>query len=90
MQQIFSTTNPNDALELLLSYLGQTFQCDRAYVFEIGTDEQVDNTYEWCREGVTPQKDILQGVPLSSIDWWMLVFSRDEVILIRDLEDIRL
>ena len=90
MRQIFSTTNPSDALELLLSYLGQTFQCDRAYVFEIGTDEQVDNTYEWCREGVTPQKDILQGVPLSSIDWWMQVFSRDEVILIRDLEDIRL
>ena len=59
-------------------------------MFEIGTDEQVDNTYGWCREGVTLQKDILQGVPLSSIDWWMLVFSRDEVILIRDLDDIRL
>lgn len=89
MRQMFSTTNPNDALELLLSYLGRTFQCDRAYVFEIDSDERVDNTYEWCREGVEPQKDILQKVPLSSIDWWMQVFSRDEVILIRDLEDIR-
>lgn len=89
MRQMFSTTHPNDALELLLSYLGRTFQCDRAYVFEIDSDERVDNTYEWCREGVEPQKDILQKVPLSSIDWWMQVFSRDEVILIRDLEDIR-
>ena len=89
MRQIFSTTNPNEALELLLSYLGRTFQCDRAYVFEIDADERVDNTYEWCREGVEPQKDILQKVPLSSIDWWMQVFSRDEVILIRNLEDIR-
>lgn len=89
MRQMFSTTHPNDALELLLSYLGRTFQCDRAYVFEIDSDERVDNTYEWCREGVESQKDILQKVPLSSIDWWMQVFSRDEVILIRDLEDIR-
>lgn len=89
MRQMFSTTHPNDALELLLSYLGRTFQCDRAYVFEIDSDERVDNTYEWCREGVEPQKDILQKVTLSSIDWWMQVFSRDEVILIRDLEDIR-
>lgn len=90
MRQMFSTTNPNDALELLLAYLGRTFECDRAYVFEIDADERVDNTYEWCAPGVEPQKDILQKVPLSSIDWWMLVFSRNEVILIRNLEDIRL
>lgn len=90
MRQMFSTTNPNDALELLLAYLGRTFECDRTYVFEIDADERVDNTYEWCAPGVEPQKDILQKVPLSSIDWWMQVFSRNEVILIRNLEDIRL
>lgn len=89
MRQIFSTTDPDGAMELLLSYLGRTFQCDRAYVFEIDTDQRVDNTYEWCRNGVGPQKDILQKVPLSSIDWWVQVFSRNEVILIRDLEEIR-
>ena len=90
MRQMFSTTDPNEALELLLACLGQAFRCDRAYVFEIDADEQLDNTYEWCAGGVEPQKDILQKVPLSSIDWWMQVFSRNEVILIRDLEDIRL
>lgn len=53
---------------------GPHLRVRRAYVFEIDADERVDNTYEWCAPGVEPQKDILQKVPLSSIDWRMQVF----------------
>ena len=89
LQRIFSTMDPDKALDLILAYLGETFLCDRVYIFELDADSQTDNTYEWCREGVTAQREILQKVPLSSIDWWMRLFSENQVVLIQDLEEIR-
>ena len=66
LQQIFSTTDPDESLDTILAYIGRTFQCDRVYVFEM-TDTAASNTYEWCADGVVPQKDILQNMPLASL-----------------------
>ena len=89
LRRLFTATDPEEGLELVLEYLGDTFACDRVYVFEMNGADGVDNTYEWCREGVTPQREILQKVPLSSIDWWLQIFGKNKVVLIRDLEEIR-
>ena len=89
LQRIFSTTDPDKGLELILAYLGETFLCDRVYIFELDGERQMNNTYEWCSEGVTAQQEILQNVPLSTIDWWMELFSENKVVLIPDLEEIR-
>ncbi|MGO5022863.1 bifunctional diguanylate cyclase/phosphodiesterase [Lawsonibacter sp. LCP25S3_G6] len=88
LQRIFSTTNPGKGVELVLEYLGQTFECDRAYVFEIG-QEKIYNSYEWCGEGVMPQKDALQDIPISFLEWWLKVFQKNRVLVLEDLEDIR-
>ena len=89
LQRVFSTTDPGESLELMLEYLGETFQCDRAYIFEIDDSELINNTYEWCKIGVEPQKEILQKLSLSSVDWWMAVFQENRVVFIQDLEQIR-
>ena len=89
LQKIFTAANPEEGLDLVLEYLGNTFSCDRVYIFETSADDSTDNTYEWCREGVTPQREILQKVPLSSIDWWMDLFGKNKVVVIRDVEEIR-
>ena len=88
LQRIFSTTNPGKGVELVLEYLGQTFECDRAYVFEI-SQEKIYNSYEWCGEGVMPQKDALQDIPISFLEWWLKVFQKNRVLVLEDLEDIR-
>ena len=88
MQQILSSMNPEESLERMLAYIGTAFLCDRVYVFEI--DKGVaDNTYEWCRQGVTRQKEILQKVPVTSIEWWIHLFQENQVVVIRNLEEIR-
>lgn len=84
----FSAADPEDALNMVLQYIGKTFSCDRVYIFEFG-EEATDNTYEWCADGVEPQKDILQKVPLESIDWWIDLFENNELVTIRDMESIR-
>ena len=89
LQQVFSTASAEQSLENMLVYLGKTFSCDRAYIFEIYDTGITDNTYEWCAEGVAPQKEFLRGISLSAIDWWMTLFARNEVTVIADLEEIR-
>ena len=89
LHRVFTTASPEESLENMLVYLGETFSCDRAYIFEIYDTGITDNTYEWCAEGVMPQKELLQGVPLSAIDWWLTLFAKNEVTVISDLEEIR-
>lgn len=49
----------------------------------------MDNTFEWCAQGVSPQKDNLQNVPFEAVKWWYQAFEESRSILIYDLEDIR-
>lgn len=48
-----------------------------------------NNTYEWCKEGVTPQIDNLKGIPFESMPNWIHLFLQGENILIEELEDIK-
>lgn len=89
MQHMFSNTNPEESIQNMLSYIGKTFSCDRAYIFELYDNQVASNTYEWCSEHAAPQKELLQNVPISAIDWWLALFANNEVTLISDLEDIR-
>lgn len=55
-----------EAINTALSELGAFVGADRAYVFEYMDDQQTcRNTHEWCAEGIKPQKDDLQSVPLT-------------------------
>lgn len=74
-----------EALALIGSYL----DVDRAYVFEYDFTRNIaDNTYEWCHDGVEPQKDYLTNYPIDDMlsDWVMLHKKGLEVVH----EDIQL
>ena len=88
LQQMFTSADPEESAKRLLAYIGQTFSCERAYIFELH-GEITDNTYEWCAEGVTPQMDVLQNVPAPALDWWYRSFDNSQIIIIPDLEQIR-
>lgn len=88
LQQVFSTTNPEESLRRILAYIGKTFACDRAYVFEI-SDHTANNTYEWCNTGVMRQQEILQDIALSDLACWMKMFRDKKVVTISDLEEVR-
>ncbi|MBK7259842.1 MAG: PAS domain S-box protein [Ignavibacteriae bacterium] len=64
-----------------LAKLGEFVGADRAYVF--GFDRAAysgNNTFEWCREGITPQIGILQQVPFSVVDPWVQALDRGEIV----------
>ena len=72
----------------VLAAIGEYLQADRAYIFEF-SDDVVRNTFEWCREGVVPQKEFLANVPVGVIARWMPNFHAHQPILITDLESLR-
>lgn len=76
------------AVNQVLELIGEFLQAERTYLFNI-REERMYNDFEWCRQGVEPQKEILQGLPLSLIKRWMSVFSEQKCVVVKDLEEYR-
>lgn len=73
-----------------LGELGILVNADRAYVFEYLYEQQTcRNTHEWCAEGINPQKDDLQSVPLSIMSNWLETHRRGKTIRISDVFSLK-
>lgn len=82
--------SPEQSIIDLLAYLGQTLQSERVYIFEESEEENAfDNTYEWCADGIDPQKENLQAVPYEVVEPWYQKFCAGENVMIKDVEGIR-
>lgn len=85
-----SEENPEMVLNQLLEYIGEKLNSDRAYIFEDNHDGTYDNTYEWCREGVTKEIDNLKRVKYKGVlDVWFKQYKKSHNILIYDIEEYR-
>ena len=65
--------DPERAVLQVLEAVGRETHVSRAYIFENSADNtHCSNTFEWCREGVTPEKENLQDVDLMGdfSDWF--------------------
>jgi len=73
-----------------LGELGILVNADRAYVFEYLYEQQTcRNTHEWCAEGINPQKDDLQSVPLAIMSNWLETHRRGKTIRISDVFSLK-
>ncbi len=66
-----------DALKKVGNYTG----ADRGCVFLL-RNSHVDNTHEWCAKGMPPQKDKLQGLPLTEFPYWKERMRRLETVVL--------
>lgn len=82
-----SDANGERGLDDLLRIIGEFYDADRAYLLESSLNAtMVSNTVEWCAEGVEPQIDFLQNVPLSEFERWTELFDEVGMVRIVDLE----
>ncbi len=84
-----SEHTPEASISVLLAYLGQALKSERVYIFEESGKGTFDNTYEWCADGVIPQKENLQDVPYEVVSKWYERFHSGENVIIKNLESIR-
>jgi PAS domain S-box-containing protein len=59
------------AIDQVLQRCGEHIGADRAYLFLFSEDgTRMSNTHEWCADGIEPQRDKIQNVPLEMAPWW--------------------
>lgn len=76
----------NNAIAASLADIGRLSGASRAYLFQFRDNGNVvDNTHEWCDEGVTPEIQNLQNLPTAMFPWWMATLRTDNVIHITDV-----
>ena len=85
-----SEENPDKVLNQLVEYIGQRVTADRAYIFEQNDRGTFDNTYEWCKAGVSKEKDNLQDVPYEGIiETWFAQYQESNNVIIHDIEEYK-
>ncbi|MCI5774748.1 MAG: EAL domain-containing protein [Erysipelotrichaceae bacterium] len=91
VEALSSKNNFEDAVNQVLADVGDFYQADRAYLFEndpLNADHW-NNTFEWCAENVTSQKDNLQHVAPKYLARWMKEFTNDHSIIILNIDNVK-
>ena len=78
-------------LNSILQDIGGYYEGDRAYIFEMDQNRRAfNNTFEWCRAGVTAEIDNLQNISVDGLDCWFEAFEERGEFYISSLsEDYR-
>ncbi|MBI2849911.1 MAG: PAS domain S-box protein [Chloroflexi bacterium] len=81
-----NATDMDSAINASLADIARLSKASRAYLFLFNRDRTtLDNTHEWCADGVSPQIDNLKNVPADMFPWWMTKLRKGEIIRIEDV-----
>ncbi len=79
----------NDIIDRILEKIGVFSGADRTYVFRYTEDLSImNNTNEWCAEGVSPEKDNLKNLPTDIFPEWMKTMFRGEEINVPEVDKL--
>lgn len=75
----------NSSLEEIGKFVG----VDRTYIFDYDLKKgTTSNLFEWCNEGISPEIDNLQDIPIDSIPDWVNSHFKGEMIYIPNVMDL--
>ncbi len=76
-------------VNVALETIGKFVQADRSYIFQCYDNQRLmDNTHEWCAEGIESQIEILQHLPTDQFVWLMEQINKNETILIPKVSEL--
>ncbi len=79
----------NPVIDDILMIIGKYVEADRSYIFQFYDDNNLmDNTHEWCAEGIKPEIETLKGLPTSIFPWWMEKVRKNKTIHIPDVSKL--
>lgn len=84
-----SEDNLGSAINQSLAELGKFVSADRFYIFRYDFEQMTaSNTYEWCAEGVAPQIEFLQNIPVVEMHEWMENHINGRVMIIDNVQQL--
>lgn len=76
----------DEKVQEALEVCGKYVHGDRVYIFRYDWEKETcSNTYEWCREGITPEIENNQDFPISAIGPWTEAHRKGKTICISDI-----
>ncbi len=88
IRTLYQSQDLDSTIPQVLEQLGRFLEAERAYIF-MTHGELMSNEFEWCMEGVTPQIENLQALPLSFFAPWLARFEGQECVIIKDIEKLK-
>ena len=87
---LYESRDIDATIEELLAFIGVRFDVSRVYIFENNNDNTAcSNTFEWCGEGISPEKDNLQNISyITDIPGWPDVYDERGVLYCSDINDL--
>ncbi len=77
------------AINDVLAELGRFNAVDRVYIFEYDKEkDEVNNTFEWCNTGTSPEIENLQGIPYDFVPRWREHFTNNQYVYIPSVKDL--
>lgn len=77
------------AVDKLLALAGEQNAIDRVYIFAYDfISHTMSNTHEWCANGVTPEKDKLQDIPMDLFTSWVKTHEKGEILTVPDVSKL--
>lgn len=89
IKMMHSSVDIDVSITNTLKVIGEYLKSERTYIFELTKRNTLNNTYEWCADGITEAKDSLQEVPIEEINRWIESFKQGLPVIIKNLEDIK-
>ncbi|MBN2668076.1 MAG: response regulator [Bacteroidales bacterium] len=77
----------DNAINIAIKKVGEYAQVDRVYWFKYDFEEEtMDNIYEWCADGISPEIDNLRNIPLNLLPEWPKTHQNGEILHIANVE----
>lgn len=87
---LYQSKDVDEAINAVLEIVGKQFDVSRAYVFENSDDAKyTSNTYEWCNNGIHPEKDNLQNCDYQEYGEYEKLFGEDSIFYCRDIHTLK-
>lgn len=88
--RLYESRDIDATINELLAYIGTQFNVSRVYIFENNDDNTAcSNTFEWCNEGIQPEKENLQNLSyLTDLAGWPDVYKDNGVLYCADIHEL--
>ncbi len=86
---IASSAETDQAIIQALQKCGELFEVERSYIFQFAEDGKTEtNTHEWCAEGIEPQKEKMQNLPVNEFSWTLERIRRDGHVYVPEVKQL--
>lgn len=82
-------SHAEEGIQIALQEIGQFSGASRAYIFEFQSNLiLMDNTFEWCHEDVSAEKENLQNIEVAMFPWWIEKLKSGNILNIHDVSEL--